>query len=170
MAYGFAKGKDNMKKVVNGKLYDTNEATTVCSWRETASMFGVEVEAQFTLCREKVAGKPSEGLELTSWGGVSDWDVKKDDSKGEFFLAVQVGGYNGKGRVRPLGVDEARRIFEEHTESDYGVEDEYERYFGVRPQKPLLDQFKEAFRAGAEAKQKQYEEEAKKRASKAGAQ
>jgi len=153
-----------MKKIVCGKLYDTSEATTVCSWRKTVSLFGIEVEAQFTLCREQVAEKPQEGLKLTTWGGVSDWDVEKDNTKGEFFLAIQVGGYNsGMGRILPLGVDEARHIFEERTSSDYCVEDEYEKYFGVRPQKPMLKQLKEAFAAGAEAKQKQYEEEAKKR-------
>lgn len=153
-----------MKKIVNGKLYDTSEATVVCSWRETSTLFGVEIETRFSLCREKVAEKPSEGLKLLSFGGVSDWDVKKDDSKGEFFLAVEVGGYSGgKGRIRPIGFDEARRIFEEHTDSEYCLEDDYERYFGIRPQKPLLERIKEAFKAGAAARQKQYEEEAKKR-------
>ena len=44
-----------MKKIVNGRLYDTGEAVTVCSWRETAAVFGIKVEAKFTLCREKVA-------------------------------------------------------------------------------------------------------------------
>lgn len=155
-----------MKKIINGKLYDTDAATAVCSWRETGSMFGVELEAQFTLYREKVAGneKPQEGLKLTSWGGVTDWDLKKDDSKGEFFLAVLVGGYGGRGRIRPLGVDDARRIFEEHTTTEYGVEEEYEKYFGVRPRMSDLETLKEAFKAGADAKQKQYEEAAKKAA------
>lgn len=156
-----------MKKIVNGKLYDSSEATTVCSWRETAHVFGLEIEAQFTLCREKVAGKPLEGLKLVgSWGGVSDWDVEKDCSKGEFFLAVQAGGGFGKGRICPLSVDEARRLFEEHTDSEYSLEDTYEKFFNIRPRKPLLEQVKEAFRAGAEARQRQYEEEeAKKRAA-----
>lgn len=151
-----------MKKVINGKLYDTSEATVVCSWTESETMFGINIDAQFGLYREKVAEKPSEGLALTSWGGVSDWDVKKDPSKGEFFLAVQVGGSFGPGRIRPLDVDEARRIFEAHAD-DYGLEDEYEKYFGIRPQKPLLTQLKEAFQAGANAKQKQYEEEEEKK-------
>lgn len=154
-----------MKKIVNGRLYDTNEAVTVCSWRESAAVFGIEVDVQFTLCREKVAEKPMEGLKLGSWGGVSDWDVKSDGSKGDFFLATEIGGSYGKGRIRPVDVEEARRIYEEHTDSDYNVEDMYARYFGVRPQKPILSQLKEAFAAGAEAKQKQYEEaEAKKKA------
>lgn len=155
-----------MKKIVNGKLYNTNEATPICSWREAASVFGIEIEAQFTLYREKVAVKPSEGLKLSSYGSVSDWEVKRDDSKGEFFLAVQTGGCYGKGRIRPLGVEEARRLFEEHSDLDYGLEDEYERYFGVRPQKPVLEQLKEAFGAGAEAMRKlRSEEEAKKRSA-----
>lgn len=45
------------------------------------------------------------------------------------------------------------------------MEDEYLKYFGVRPQKPILAQLKEAFAAGAEAKQKQYEEEEAKKAA-----
>lgn len=154
-----------MKRVVDGRLYDTSEAVAVCSWRETDSLFDLRLEAQFTLYREKVAaGKPLEGLKLESWGGVSDWDVKKDASKGGFFLAVQLDGIDhGPGRIRPLGVEEARRLFEEHTDSDWYVEDDYEKYFGVRPQQPLLEQLKEAFKAGAEAKKRQYEEEAKNR-------
>lgn len=154
-----------MKKIVNGRLYDTEEATTVCSWRETAAVFGIEVEAKFTLCREKVAEKPMEGLKLGSWGGVSDWDVKSDGSKGDFFLAMEIGGMYDKGRIRPVDVDEARRIYEEHSDSSYNMEDDYLKYFGVRLQKPILSQLKEAFAAGAEAKQKQYEEaEARKKA------
>lgn len=147
-----------MRKIVNGRLYDTNEATTVCSWRETATVFGIEVEVYFSLCREKVAEKPMEGLKLSSWGGVSDYDVEKDASKGDFFLATQVGGSYGPCRIRPLDVDEARRVYEEHTDSDYNLEDEYQKYFGVRPRKSDLEMLKEAFKAGAEAKQKQYEE------------
>lgn len=154
-----------MKKIVNGRLYDTGEATTVCSWRETATLFGIEIEAKFTLCREKVAEKPVEGLKLGSWGGVSDRDVKSDGSKGDFFLATEISGTYDKGRIRPVDVEEARRIYEEHTDSGYNVEDMYARYFGVRPQKPILSQLKEAFQAGVEAKQKQYEEaEARKKA------
>lgn len=154
-----------MKKIVNGRLYDTGEATTVCSWRETATAFGIELEVKFTLCREKVAEKPIEGLKLVSWGGVSDWDVKSDGSKGDFFLATEISGTYDKGRIRPVDVDEARRIYEEHSDSDYDMEDKYLRYFGVRPQKPILSQLKEAFQAGADAKQKQYEEaEARKKA------
>lgn len=148
-----------MKRIVKGKLYDTEEATVVCSWNETGMLFGIELEAIFTLYREKVSGNPSEGLKLEAWGGVSDWDVKKDPSKGEFFFAVAVNGTYGKGSIRPVCVDEAKRIFEEHTDAEYCLEDDYEKYFGVRPQKPLLEQLKEAFKAGAAAKQKQYEEE-----------
>ena len=151
-----------MKKIVNGRLYDTNECVTVCQWTETTSVFGVDLEARFELCREKVAEKPSEGLKLYAWGGVSDWDVRKDESKGDFFLAVQVGD---RGRIRPMAEDEARRCFEEHAPYDYGIEDEYQKYFGVRPRKSELEMLKEAFAAGAAAKQKQYEEaEAKKKA------
>lgn len=154
-----------MKKIVNGKLYNTDGASLICSWQETGSFFGIGIEATFTLYRETVAGKLSEGLKLGSWGGVSDWDVKKDASKGEFFLATQLDYSLDKGHIRPVCVEEARRIFEEHANAVYGIEDDYEKYFGVRPQMPLLEQLKEAFKAGAEAKQKQYEEEAKKRSS-----
>lgn len=152
-----------MKKIVNGRLYDTDNATTVCSWHETVVVCGIDVGVDFMLYRENVAEKPLEGLKLYSWGGVSDWDVKKDASKGDFFLATKICG--DKGRIRPVDADEARRIFEEHTTSDYCLEDDYERYFGIRPMKPILGQLKEAFAAGAAAKQKLYEEEeAKKKA------
>lgn len=147
-----------MKKIVNGKLYDTAEAVSVVSWTETASVFGIGVKVKFTLCREKVAEKPMDGLKLGSWGGVSDWDVKSDGSKGEFFLATEVSGTYDTGRIRPVDVDEARRIYEEHSDSGFDMEDKYAKYFGVRPQKPILEQLKEAFAAGAAAKQKQYEE------------
>lgn len=147
-----------MKRIVDGRLFDTDEAVIVCSWHEMGSMFGVEVEAQFMLCRERVAEKPMEGLKLGLWGGVSDRGVKSDESKGDFFLAVQVGGVCGKCRIRPLDVDAARRIFEEHSDEVYDVEAMYETYFGIRPRKSMLGQLKEAFAAGAEAKQKQYEE------------
>lgn len=154
-----------MKKIVNGRLYDTREAVTVCQWSETAEVYGIELEVNFTLCREKVADKPMEGLKLSSWGGVSDWDVKSDGSKGDFFLAKEISGTYDKGRIRPVDVDEARRIYEEHSDSGYSMEDEYAKYFGVRPQKPILAQLKEAFKAGADAKQKQYEEEEAKKAA-----
>lgn len=144
-----------MKKIVNGKLYDTNEATTVCSWRKTGEVFGIDVEVLFTLCREKVAGNPLEGMKLESWGGVSDYEVVKDESRGDFFLVTQI---DASGKIRPVDVDEAKRIFEEHTACDYSVEGEYQKYFGVRPRKSDLEMLKEAFKAGAEAKQKQYEE------------
>lgn len=159
-----------MKKIVNGRLYDTSEAKIVCSWSETAAVFGIEIEVNFSLCREKVAEKPMDGLKLSSWGGVSDWDVKDDASKGDFFLAKEISGTYDKGRIIPVGVGEARRIYEEHSDSGYNMEDEYAKYFGVRPQKPILEQLKEAFKAGVEAKQKQYEEaEAKKKAEAAAA-
>ena len=154
-----------MKKIVNGRLYDTDNATVVCSWNETSTVFGIGVGVDFMLYRENVAEKPMEGLKLYSWGGVSDWDVKKDASKGDFFLAIKL--FGDRGRIRPVDIDEARRLFEEHTTLDYGLEDEYEKYFGIRPVKPILGQLKEAFAAGAAAKQKLYEEEEAKRKAEA---
>lgn len=159
-----------MKKIVNGRLFDTSEAISVVSWTETAFVFGIGLEVRFKLMREKVSAKPSEGLKLLSWGGVSDYDVVKDESRGDFFLVTQIGLDYGK--IRPVDVDEAKRIFEEHTSCDYSVEDDYQKYFGVRPRKSDLEMLKEAFKAGAEAKQKQYEEaEAarRKKAAEAGA-
>lgn len=153
-----------MKKIVNGRLFDTQEAIVVCSWREMSMVFGVDIEARFELCREKVAEKPTDGLKLSSWGDVLDSDVEKDESKGDFFLAMWVGGPCGPCRIRPLDVDEARRVFEAHTDSDYNLEDKYQKYFGVRPRKSDLEMVKEAFKAGAEAKKRQYEEEEAKKA------
>lgn len=151
-----------MKRIVNGRLYDTDNATVVCSWRETTKIFGLDVEVAFMLYRENVAEKPMEGLKLYSWGGVSDFEVKKDASKGDFFLATRICD-GDHGRISPVAVDEARRMFEDHATSEYSMENDYEKYFGVRPAKPVLAQLKEAFAAGAAAKQKQYEEEEAKR-------
>lgn len=151
-----------MKRIAKGKLYDTNEAITVCSWREMSVLFGNTIETQFTLYREAVVEDPVKDLKLGSWGGVLDGDVKLDSLKGEFFLAIQIGGaYSDNGRIQPVCVDEARRIFEEHVDTDYDLESKYKKYFGVDPQKTTLKQLKEAFEAGAEAKRKQYDEEAK---------
>lgn len=144
-----------MKKIINGKLYDTYKSYTICSWTKQVDIFGVDIKALFTLHREKVTNDPLEGLTLCSWGGVSDSGVKIDESKGEFFLSVVVGGF---GKITPLTVDQARRTFEEHSELDYSLEDTYEKYFGVKPTVNSFEQIKAAFKAGAEAKQKQYEE------------
>lgn len=144
-----------MKKIVNGRLFDTYEAVTVVSWNETATVCGIDLEVSFKLMREKVSAKPLEGLKLTTWGGVSDYDVAKDESQGDFFLATQVGDL---GKITPIGVEQAKRIFEERTKDDYGVEAAYKKYFGALPRKSDLEVIKEAFKAGADAKQKQYEE------------
>ena len=144
-----------MKKIINGKLYDTYNSNTVCSWTKQVDIFGVDVKALFTLHREKAANDPLKGLTLCSWGGVSTSDVKVDESKGEFFLSVVVGNF---GRITPLTFDQAKRTFEEHSELDYSLEENYEKYFGVKPAVTSFEQIKAAFKAGAEAKQKQYEE------------
>ena len=158
-----------MKKIVNGRLYDTGEATTVVSWSETSYVAGIPVDVKYTLCRKKTPnGDPLKTLKVGSWGGVSDWDVEIDVSKGEFFLAVQVGGCcSDLGTIRPLDDGEARRLFEEHS-SGYGVERDYERYFGTKPDTTEYEGLKAAFAAGVEAQRKAAEEAAKKAASAAG--
>ena len=144
-----------MKKIINRKLYDTYNSNDICSWTKQVDVFGVDVKAIFTLHREKVTNNPLEGLTLHSWGGVSTSDVKVDESKGEFFLSVVVGGF---GKITPLNADQARRIFEEHSELEYSLEEDYEKYFGIKPAGTSFEQIKAAFKAGAEAKQKQYDE------------
>lgn len=157
-----------MKKVVNGRLYDTGEAVAVVSWSETSYVAGIPVDVKYTLCRKKTPnGDPLKTLKVGSWGGVSDWDVEIDVSKGEFFLAVQVGGCcSDLGTIRPLDDDEARRLFEDHS-SGYGVETEYEKYFGTKPSTTEYENLKAAFAAGAEAQRKLAEETARKAAEEA---
>lgn len=157
-----------MKKIVNGRLYDTDGAISVVSWNETSYVAGIPVDVRYTLHRKKTPCEdPLKTLKVGQWGGVSDWDVKVDVSKGEFFLAVQIGSfYNDLGTVRPLDDDEARRLFEEHS-SGYGIEKEYERYFGTKPSTTEYESLKEAFAAGAEAQRKLAEETARKAAEEA---
>lgn len=158
-----------MKRIVNGRLYDTGEAVAVVSWSETSYVAGIPVDVKYTLCRKKTPnGDPLKTLKVGSWGGVSDWDVKIDASKGEFFLAVQVGGCcSDLGTIRPLDDGKARRLFEEHF-SGYCVETDYERYFGTKPSTTEYESLKAAFAAGVEAQRKAAEEAAKKAASAAG--
>lgn len=158
-----------MKRIVNGRLYDTGEAISVVSWGETSYVAGTPVDVKYTLCRKKTPnGDPLKTLKVGQWGGVCDWDVKVDVSRGEFFLAVQIGGCcSDLGTVRPLDDGEARRLFEEHY-SGYGVESEYEKYFGTKPDTTEYEGLKAAFAAGAEAQRKAAEEAAKKAASAAG--
>ena len=144
-----------MKKIINGKLYDTYNSNEICSWTKQVDVFGVDVKAIFTLHRERVTNNPLEGLTLSSWGGVSTSDVKVDESKGEFFLSIVIGGF---GKITPLTFDQAKRTFEEHSELEYSLEEDYEKYFGIKPAVTGFEQIKAAFKAGAEAKQKQYEE------------
>lgn len=155
-----------MKKIVNGRLYDTVEALSVASWGETSYVAGIPVDVKYTLCRKKTpVGDPLKALKVGPWGGVSDWDVEIDASKGEFFLAVQVGGScSDLETIRPLDDGEARRVFEERS-SGYCVEEDYEKYFGAKPATTAYEGLKAAFAAGVEAQRKAAEEAAKKAAS-----
>ena len=105
-----------MKKIVNGRLYDTGEAVAVCSWRETAAVFGIEVEAKFTLCREKVADKPMEGLKLVytvndaavtvtynavpdatkTWANLTNGGTLKSQTAGKYITVALVNEQTGK--------------------------------------------------------------------------
>jgi len=144
-----------MRRIVDGRLYDTNEATTLVRWSGNFEVAGIPVEVKYELCRRKVAkgDDPAAQLKVSEYGYVSDYNVATDPGRGEFFLAVSIGnGYDDNlGRVQPLTDTEARQLFERHS-GGYGVADEYRKYFGVDPlaADPYV-QMKTLFSKGVEA-------------------
>lgn len=141
-----------MKKVVDGKLYDTADATTVTYWRETSTLWcGIPVSVRFDLLRRRTLACSAEEalakMKPTEWGGVSTYDVPKDDGRGEFFVAKYIEN-NGPGVIVPVTAEQARRLFEEHTDEDWGVEDAYRRFFGDCAHDDQLADLKKAFEKG----------------------
>ena len=141
-----------MKKVVNGRLYDTADATTVTYWRETSTLWcGIPVSVRFDLLRRRTLACSAEEaiakMKLTEWGGASTYDVPRDDGRGEFFVAKYIES-NGPGVIVPVTADQARMLFEEHASEDWGVEESYRRFFGDCARDDRLADLRKAFEKG----------------------
>ena len=118
-----------MKKVVNGRVYDTDTASTVLSWTVEQNVAGLQVTVQYRLNRMyqlKEGVQPEDAVKLTSWGGVSVDSDKIDRTKGEFFLSIETEGWGEKAkRVQPISDDEAKALLERRASFD-----EYVKWFG----------------------------------------
>lgn len=118
-----------MKKVVNGRVYDTDMAATVTSWNEETHVAGVRVKVSVRLKRKYVLKEgvaPEDALKVSSWGGVSTDGEKVDTTRGEFFLSFETGSWDEESkRIVPVSDDEAKEIVEKRCSFE-----EYVRWFG----------------------------------------
>lgn len=118
-----------MKKVVNGRVYDTDMAATVASWTEEAHVAGVRVRVNVKLNRKYVLKEgvaPEDALKVSAWGGVSPDSEKVDKAKGEFFLSFETDSWDEESkRIVPVSDDEAKGIVERRCPFD-----EYVSWFG----------------------------------------
>ena len=118
-----------MKKVVNGRVYDTDMAESVTSWYEETHVAGVRVKVSVRLNRKYVLKEgvaPEDALKVSSWGGVSTDSEKVDKTRGEFFLSFETGSWDEESkRIVPVSDDEAKQIVEKRCSFE-----EYVRWFG----------------------------------------
>lgn len=147
-----------MKKVVNGRVYDTDMAATVTSWKEESHVAGIKVTVSVRLNRKYVLKEgiaPEDALKVSSWGGVSADSEKIDRTRGEFFLSFETGSWDEESkRIVPVSDDEAKSIVERRCSFE-----EYVRWFGD-PRGLVVTP--EAVRKAVDARSaKAYEEEGK---------
>ena len=118
-----------MKKVVNGKVYDTDQAGIVASWDEEGCVAGLKVKVSVKLNRKyvlKEGSAPEDAIKVSSWGGISTDREKLDKAKGEFFLSYESGSWEEMSkRVVPVSDDLAKEIVEKRCSFD-----EYVTLFG----------------------------------------
>lgn len=118
-----------MKKVVNGKVYDTDMAESVVSWEEKTHIAEVKVAVIVKLNRKYVLKEgvtPEEALKTYSWGGVSADREKIDKTRGEFFLSFETSSWDEESkRIVPVSDDQAKEIVEKRCSFD-----DYVRLFG----------------------------------------
>ena len=118
-----------MKKIVDGRVYDTDMAASVATWTEEGCVAGVKVKVTVRLNRKYVLKEgvaPEDTLTVSSWGGVSADVGKVDATRGEFFLSYETGSWNEESkRIVPVSDDQARQIVERRCSFE-----EYIRQFG----------------------------------------
>lgn len=115
-----------MKKVVNGQVYDTDQAETVTSWNEESHVAGVKVKVGVKLNRKYVLKEgvpPEEALKAHSWGGITIDHEKIDKAKGEFFLSFETSSWDEESkRIVPVSDEQAKEIVEKRCSFDAYVE------------------------------------------------
>ena len=122
-----------MKKVVNGRVYDTDKCVDVVKWEENDTVQGVAVLVRRELHRvpTPAAGKsPIDCFKTSSYGSCYLESDNIDMRSGDFFLETTIADichtYNTCGcRIDPVDDKTARQIVEK-----YGDYETYCRYFG----------------------------------------
>ena len=99
-----------MKKIINGKKYDTETANCICVYQFSYS-------GDFRYVHEELYLKKTGEFFLFGEGGAM--------SKYAKFLGRNIGTSGDSDVFTPISVDEAKGFFEEHGDSE-----NYEKYFG----------------------------------------
>lgn len=143
-----------MKKIVNGRVYDTDDAHRVLSWSEDSIVSGVKVSVQVRLNRAyclKDGVDTTDAVKPTSWGSMVFDMEKVDRTRGEFFLSFEAGSWEEESkRIVPVTDEEARKLVEKR-----GSFDDYCKWFGD-PRGPMFTM--DAVRKAVDAEnRRQYE-------------
>ena len=111
-----------MKKVVNGQVYDTDQADIVASWNEEVCVVGIKVKVSAKLNRKYVLKEgvsPEDVITTTSWGSISVDRGKIDKAKGEFFLSYESNQWDEESkRIVPVSDGQAKEIVEKRCSFD----------------------------------------------------
>lgn len=130
-----------MKKVVGGRVYDTEKCVDVVKWEERDSVQGIEILVRRELHRvpTPAPGKsPVDCFETSSYGSCYLKNDNLDLRSGDFFLETTIADichtYSTCGcRISPVDDQTARQLVER-----YGDYETYCRYFG-RPEGVAID-------------------------------
>ena len=133
-----------MKRIINGRLYDTENCLEVGAVLRRACdpVTGAELEYRETLYRE-VQLRPGESVDSAYRKGSYSykWDeTKVDTRRGAFVLVVRQGWNDDTAKFVLLEEEDARWWLEKHRPSDVET---YEKLFG-----PLRNQFSADGQAG----------------------
>ena len=111
-----------MKKVVNGQVYDTDQADAVASWNEEGCVAGIKLKVSVKLNRKYVLKEgvaPDDAVKVSSWGGISTDREKIDKAKGEFFLSYESSSWDEESkRIVPVSDGQAKEIVEKRCSFD----------------------------------------------------
>lgn len=99
-----------MKKVINGRRYDTETANELAKWHNMQDV------RNFSHCKETLYRKTTGEYFLYGEGGPSS----------KYSRTVGTNSWSGGERIMPLSLEEAQKWAEEHLEGD-----EYEEIFGA---------------------------------------
>lgn len=98
-----------MKKVIDGRIYDTDKAEQIGTWWSSQDV------RSFTHCEETLYRKRTGEYFLYGWGG----------PQSKYSRAVGQNEWSGGEKIEPLTSEEARRWAEEHLDAD-----DYQKEFG----------------------------------------